>query len=277
MRFFNFSFKLLFVFILVSSCGVQVTTLTTKTIAVPAEIPSREYSIQSVMWQQNAAEYRALCYQAFNIAQLRLDQFLQNENLKGKKLAIITDIDETVMDNSPYNASLILENREYKPETWTEWVNKATALPVPGATQFLNYAKSRGVEVFYVSNRMTHEVEATIKNMKLINFPYADKEHTIFKNNASEKETRFNQVRETHEVLLYMGDNLSDFSNGFMATSTADRNQLADQLQSEFGNRFIVLPNPMYGDWEMRGIYKGKYDWDNHQKDSIQKASLRGY
>lgn len=263
----------------VVGCGIQVTTQTTKTITVPTttEVPSRHYSIQSVMWQQNAAEYRALCYQAFNTAQFRLDELLQDESLKGKKLAIITDIDETVMDNSPYNASLILEDREYTSATWNDWVNKAEALPVPGATDFLKYAESRGVEVFYISNRVEKEVEPTIQNMKAIHFPFADKEHLFFKGESGEKETRFNKVKEEYEVLLYMGDNLSDFSNMFMTPSTEGRRILSDQLRGDFGKRFIVLPNPMYGDWEMKGIYQGKYDWNNAQKDSIQKGSLRGY
>jgi len=237
----------------------------------------REYSVQSVMWQQNAAEYRALCYQAFNLAKLRLDQKLALPENQGKKLAIITDIDETVMDNSPYSAQMILDNHEYTSQTWKDWVNKAEAKEVPGATAFLNYAKSKGVEVFYVSNRKVDEVEATIKNMLLLGFPFADKAHIYPKTDKSSKKSRFDEVAKTHKVLLYMGDNLSDFKEEFHTPSTTFRNQLADKLKNDFGVDFIALPNPMYGDWENRGIYQGRHDWTEAQKDSLQKASLKGY
>ncbi|MCO5269603.1 MAG: 5'-nucleotidase, lipoprotein e(P4) family [Brumimicrobium sp.] len=238
---------------------------------------TREYSIQSVLWQQNAGEYRALCYQAFNLAQLRLDQFLADESLKGKKLAIITDIDETVMDNSPYNARLILDNKEYTAADWTDWVNHKTALAIPGATDFLNYAKNKGVEVFYISNRMEHEKEATLENMKQIQFPFADNEHLLFKTTESSKQVRFDKVLANYTVLLFMGDNLSDFSSEFIVNSTQKRNQIVDAIHLKFGYNFIVLPNPMYGDWESKGIYQGKYNWTTEQKDSIWKSNLKGY
>lgn len=277
MYFLKYSSKAIILLLLLASCGIKVTTQTTKTIAIPTEVPSRLYSVQSVMWQQNAAEYRALCYQAFNVAKYRLDEILLDDNLKGKKLAIITDIDETVMDNSPYNAKLILENAEYTPDTWFQWSEKEEALPIPGATKFLNYAASKNVEIFYVSNREDREKAATIENMKKIHFPYADDKHTLFKIKESKKEERFNKVKEEYTVVLYMGDNLSDFSNKFTEPSTTYRNSIADELQNEFGKKFIVLPNPMYGDWEMKGIYQGKYNWTYEQRDSIQKSSLRSY
>lgn len=275
MKFILRSFILSSAVLFLAGCGIQVTTQTTRT--VPAEIPSRQYSLQSVVWQQNAAEYRALCYQAFNTAHFRLDELLQDKSLQGKKLAIITDIDETVLDNSPYNASLILENREYTSETWNDWVNKEEALPVPGAKDFLNYAASKGVEIFYVSNRRDTEVLPTIANMKTVNFPFADEKHCLFKSSHSEKESRFDEIKKDYTVLLYMGDNLSDFSNRFTAPSTNERNTTADELKEQFGKRFIVLPNPMYGDWESKGIYQGKHNWNGMQRDSLQRSSLRGY
>ena len=54
-------------------------------------VPINEHKIQSMLWQQNAAEYRALCYQAFNFAKLRLDDILENQKAD-KPFAIIADI-----------------------------------------------------------------------------------------------------------------------------------------------------------------------------------------
>lgn len=236
-----------------------------------------DHTIQAVLWQQNAAEYRALSYQAFNVAQLRLNQFLKEKNGKGKKAAIITDIDETVMDNTPSSVKNIEENQEFSEEEWAQWVNQEKATEVPGAAKFLNYAKTKGVEVFYVSNRVSTAEEATIRNMKTLGFPYADKGHLLLRTNESSKKKRFEQVRESYDVLLYLGDNLSDFSHQFEAPSTEKRNATADNLKSEFGNRFIVLPNPIYGDWETKGIFKGKYNWTAKEKDSLRRAQLKSY
>lgn len=243
----------------------------------PSQPEVRAYSVQSVMWQQNAAEYRALCYQAFNVARFRLDQLLEKEQLEGKKLAIVTDIDETILDNSPYNAQLIQDNIDYTPDTWKDWTDKASAKAIPGAVEFLNYVKSRGVEVFYVSNRNENEVESSIENMKIVGFPFADREHLLFRQKEGSKIARFNEIELTHTILFYMGDNLSDFSSAFEVPSTAKRNESADEFSNRFGVDFIVLPNPMYGDWETKGIYQGRYDWSEKQKDSIRRLNIHGY
>lgn len=237
----------------------------------------RDYSIQSVLWQQNAAEYRALCYQAFNTAKMQLDDYLEQHKNPKQSLAIITDVDETVLNNSPFNAKLIELNENYTPEEWATWVKLEKAKAIPGATAFLNYAKAKGVEVFYVSNRSHKLVGATIANMKKVNLPYADSLHLFFKTTTSAKKLRFDRVRQTHEVILYMGDNFGDFTSKSRVASTEKRNALADSLHHEFGKRFIVLPNPMYGDWESKGLYEGRHDWTQSQKDSIWKANLRAY
>src|SRR5699024_4790363 len=118
--------------------------------------------------------------------------------------------------------------------------------------------------------------EATIENMKAIGFPFADKTHLLFKTDDSAKKDRFQKVAQNYKIIMFMGDNLSDFSSDFRAPSTKKRNQLADHLEKHFGVDLIVLPNPMYGDWETRGIYKGK-NWTEAQKDSIRKANLKTY
>lgn len=246
--------------------------------AQDTQIPVREYSIQSVIWQQNAAEYRALCYQAFNLAKLRLDYFLENSEATDKKPAIISDIDETLLDNSPYNAKMIERDVDYKQEDWKKWTDHATARAIPGAVEFFNYAKSKGVEIFYVTNRHISEKETTIKNMEIAGFPKATSENLFLRDETSSKSSRFAIVNESYNVLLYFGDNLSDFkSDEFRVNSSEKRNYLVDEMKKEFGNRFIVLPNPMYGDWESRGIYEGSYEWTNAQKDSLRRTKLRTY
>lgn len=237
----------------------------------------RKYSVQSVIWQQNAAEYKALCYQAFNTAKSQLDRFLEKKGKSGKKPAIVTDIDETVLDNSPFNAKLIEKNEEYTKEEWANWVHQIAAEAIPGAEEFLNYAEDRGVEVFYVTNRLERAEKATLKNMKEVNFPYADGRHLLLRAETGAKKNRFEQVAEQYDILLFMGDNLSDFSSQFRVPSTKKRNALAEYYEDEFGKKFIVLPNPMYGDWETKGIYQGKYHWTDQEKAAIRKAAIKAY
>jgi 5'-nucleotidase (lipoprotein e(P4) family) len=240
-------------------------------------IPIREYSIQSVLWQQHAAEYRALAYQAFNLAQIQLDNMIANKMDFKKPLAIVTDIDETALDNSPYSGKQIELDEEYSTLRWTEWVEKKKAKAIPGALDFFNYAKSKGVEVFYISNRSTKQKIETIENLQIIGFPFADGAHVLLKDTISGKEPRRLQVQDTHEIVLLIGDNLSDFSEVFDDRSTIERNRTADSLKAVFGVKFIVLPNPIYGDWETKGILEGKYDWTNFQKDSIRHQKIRSY
>jgi 5'-nucleotidase (lipoprotein e(P4) family) len=226
------------------------------------------------LFQQRAAEYKALCFQAYNIAQLRLDQSLQQNSAKPK--AVITDIDETVLDNSPYAVHQALQGKDYDNASWTEWTNKAEADTLAGALTFFKYAASKNVEVFYITNREEKERTATLQNLKKYGFPYADNEHLILRQTTSSKEERRHHVSATHEIVLLLGDNLSDFSAIFDKRTMADRLTATQRSATLFGNRFIVLPNSNYGDWES-ALYQYNYKLTAAQKDSIIKANLKSY
>jgi len=235
------------------------------------------FNMNAVLWQQLAAEHRALSYQAFNLAKLRLDAYLTQKKTNNKPLAIITDIDETIFDNSPFNAKMIKSNTNYTNKNWATWVKLENAKPIPGALKFLVYAASKGVEIYYISNRSIIHLEETASNLKKIGFPIVDKKHILLKDSISGKENRRQIVYKTKNVIMLFGDNLSDFSSLFDNKSTKIRNKLVDSLRLKFGNKFIVLPNPMYGDWETKGIYEGNYNWTPYQKDSIRKTKLIAY
>lgn len=208
---------------------------------------NNDHLLNATIWYQRAGEMKALCYQAYNLAQLRLDQTL-SKPLSGK-LAIVVDIDETVLDNSPFEARCIINKTVY-PKGWSEWVAESNALAIPGAVEFLNYASSKNVEVFYISNRKVEEKEATIKNLKQAGFPMADDAHLMLKTNTSNKEERRQNLLKTHKIIMLIGDNLNDFTDIFERRCPYERNFITDSVRNEFGKRFIVLPNPMYGDWE---------------------------
>ncbi|MCR9103153.1 MAG: 5'-nucleotidase, lipoprotein e(P4) family [bacterium] len=268
-------YYLLLLFFLSSGCQ------SLKTNAVPvgpdANIPVREHSVQSVLWQQHAGEYKALCHQAFNLAKFQLDEILVRSNREGKPLAIITDIDETLINNSPYNAKMIETDEEYSKEGWIKWGLLEEATAVPGALEFLKYAESKGVQVFYISNRYAVQAKETKANLKKLGFPFIDEQHFLLREKTSGKEERRQIVSKENQVIMLLGDNLSDFAEVFEDQSTSERNETVENLKGKFGTAFIVLPNPMYGDWETDGLYEGNYNWTPAQKDSIRKAKLISY
>lgn len=254
--------------------GLTLAVMSCQKTAPPPEPPKSDHLIMATLFQQSAAEYRALCYQAFNVARLRLDDALKKRPVK--KPAVIVDVDETVLDNSYYEAQLILDNKSYTFDSWKQWTDKSTATPLPGALEFLTYAASKGVEVFYITNRRDIERNSTVANLRNHGFPHADTAHVIPKTDDSDKEPRRLAIAGTHEILLLCGDNLNDLSQIFYHKDAVLRSAAADSQQHEFGRRFIVLPNAMYGDWE-GAVFNYERGLSDSAKMSLRKRALRGY
>ncbi|MBK8711913.1 MAG: 5'-nucleotidase, lipoprotein e(P4) family [Niastella sp.] len=263
----------IFVLILSTAACKETKMMGTSNAAtLPANI-SLNGKLFTSLFQQKAAEYRALCLQAYNIARYRIENYKPKTN---KKLAIITDIDETLLDNSPYAVHQAYQGKEFDPASWYTWTSKADADTMPGAGSFLHYCASKNVEVFYITNRDEKERENTILNLKKFGLPYADGIHMLTKQTSSAKEPRRQYVMQDHEVILLMGDNLSDFSSLFDKKNMQDRSSQVTIFSAEFGDRFIVLPNANYGDWE-GSLYHYKYNYNQAQKDSIMKSVLKSY
>ena len=146
---------------------------------------------------------------------------------------------------------------------------------LPGSASFFKYAASKGITVFYVTNREENEREGTLKNLRKFNFPNADAGHLLLKQHTSGTEARRQQVMKDYEVVLLLGDNLSDFTNLFDKQPEDQRMSAANQQQSNFGKNFIVLPNVSYGDWES-SLYKFNNNLSPAEKERIIKASLKG-
>lgn len=241
----------------------------------PARAVDLEYQIGAILYQQKAAEYRALAYQAFNLARWQLDADLDKKNVKKlprtlRKMprAIVVDIDETVLDNSPANAYAARNNIPFNVKDWYAWGEMRKAKPVPGAVDFLNYAVSKGVKVFYISNRDEVQKQATIDNLKSAGFANVSAESVMLRQSESTKEPRRLAVAAGFRIVMLMGDNLDDFSNVFEHKSVADRFAEVEKSRDLWGKKFIVLPNPMYGTWES-AIY------DYERLTEAQKAERR--
>ena len=228
-----------------------------------------------VLWHQTSAEYRALCYQAFNVARTYLETILP-ARLPNEKYAIITDLDETIIDNSFLEAKNIKDGKVYDPEGWKKWVNSASATGVPGAVDFLRWVSEQNITIYYISNRTVSDINATIENLKKLQLPNADEAHMLFLADGATKEPRRMRVAENHKIVMLLGDNLNDFSNVFERRTIPDRKGEVDKLRNEWGKSFIVLPNAIYGDWES-AVYDYNRKLTPQQKEKKRKDNLTGY
>lgn len=225
------------------------------------------------LYQQRAAEYKALCIQAYQLATLRVEEMSHQQTLRPR--AIVTDIDETVLDNSPFTVHYTLKGGQYDQRLWEEWTAKAAADTVPGALGFFQYAASKGFTIYYITNRLEKERAVTLQNLQRWGFPQADNEHLMMSPGSSDKEPRRMEVAKKYEIAMLVGDNLNDFSKVFYKVSPAERDAAVANLRDQFSGKFIMLPNAMYGDWLSALYPKGALNQE--RIDSALKAGLRGY
>ncbi len=236
--------------------------------AAPAG-PQPNDNMNAVAWVQTSVEYRLLAGQAYRIALAQLDQALKTPSwdalpredrvnvAAGLPPAIIVDVDETVLDNSPYQARLVRSGASYNDATWNDWVMERAARPVPGALEFVRAVTARGVTVYYLSNRTADQGQATVENLRKDGFPIKDDSQFLglgtivdgCEADGSEKNCRRQLVGKTHRVLMQIGDQLGDFVT-VVANTREGREQAIRPYLGWVGERWFVLPGPTYGSWE---------------------------
>lgn len=245
----NRIFFVLLVSIFISSCIVTTRIVgDTHTTSGSALIGGKLYTSA---WIQQSAEYKALCQQAYNIARERVERATSGAVKNGAKpWAIITDIDETILDNTPNAVHLALRGKDFSSQSWNEWCELAAADTLMGALDFFCFAQDRGVEIFYVSNRDEVNREGTIENLHRFGFPSVDDDHLLLRKDSSDKSDRRTEIMNNYNVLLLLGDNLGDFDHLFDSLNSKDREEALLKFRTEFGRKFIVIPNPNYGTWE---------------------------
>ena len=221
--------------------------------------------LNSVLWIQTAAERRALSTQIYRQAKPMLDAALedpdwtasleQGEGSSELPPAIVLDVDETVLDNSDFQAQLIIDNIKFRRPHWQEWCRKEKAPPIPGALEFTKYAAQRGVTVMYLTNRRHEVEEATRNNLAKFGFPLKVDEDTLYTRgekeewDISDKSSRRTDIATRYRVLLLFGDDLNDFVSG-TRRSLAERDAVVAEYDEYWGIKWFVLPNPEYGGWE---------------------------
>lgn len=229
--------------------------------------------LNGVLWLQTSAEYQAIAAVTFrqaatrvleltkqfhagkNVASAAIEQ--PGENTKRLPAAVIVDIDETLLDNSPMSAELIEERVGWDDKVWTEWVERRQADYIRGAAEFVEKVRAAGVEVFFVTNRKVSEQSCTIEDMRpivvtddqlLASGEYDHESGQVWKN---EKTTRRAAIARTHWILAMVGDDLADFIPGVREGVTPEQRAAAmERNLDRFGDRWFLLPNPVYGSWE---------------------------
>ena len=236
------------------------------------QLRSRENTM-GTLWYQNAAEVDALYQQGYNVATNKLKELLKQPT--NKPYSIVLDIDETVLSNIPFQVKMIKDGTAFNPKLWDEWVQKAEAKPVAGAKEFLQFADKNKVQIYYISDRTDAQVDATIKNLEAQGLPVQGRDHLMFKKEGDKsKEGRRQEVLKHTNLVMLFGDNLVDFAE-FSTKSEADRDKMFEQLKAEFGDKFIIFPNPMYGSWES-AVYQGEKKDAKGQSEARMNA-LKGY
>jgi len=231
-------------------------------------VPAYE-NLNAVAWMQASLEYRLITGQTFRSALDQLDRAIKTADwdalvpderanpATGLPPAVIVDIDETVLDNSPYQARLVRDGGEFADPTWDDWVREEKAVAIPGALEFAQAAAARGVTIFYVSNRAVHLEAATLANLRAIGFPIDGPEqflglgHVVegCEQHGVEKGCRRQRVGSTHRVLMQFGDQIGDMVT-VLDNSASGREQAIAPYLGWVGERWFVLPNPTYGSWE---------------------------
>ena len=228
---------------------------------------SMAWRLGSNFYMQTAAEYRACCLQIYQCAEMRLESLLATQGQSRFKPAVVMDLDETVFDNSAFQSFLYENNREYMESDWEVFEKNfpGEVALVSGAKNFIANAESKGVAVYYISNRLEEHRQSTVKALAGLGLNTNNIEKRLLlkrKGETSNKSSRRETVAAGNNVLLYIGDNLRDFSETFAAPNLDSGNNQAllqamqarsnqvDAAASHWGIDWFILPNPLYGEWE---------------------------
>jgi 5'-nucleotidase (lipoprotein e(P4) family) len=239
--------------------------------AAYADDPPGREQLNATLWMQRAPEFRALARQVYRLAEEKIttpapgsaaleQQDVSHDQLARMPTAVVLDLDETVLDNTVYQARLLRDGASYNSKSWGEWVGAAEAEAVPGAREFIAAARRLGHTVFYISNRDCKAPPptpadpcpaktATLKNLVALGIDSKpDPARMLLRNerpewNVSAKTQRRAFIAANYRIVALVGDDLGDFIDPRQFAGDRDR------LEPRFGSSWFLLPNPVYGSW----------------------------
>jgi len=250
--------------------AVACIVCTDAAAAEPDEPIGRE-NLHATLWMQISPEYRANVLQVYRLAGERIatpsigsaateQSGVAPEVLAKLPTAVVLDLDETVLDNTVYQARLLRDHVAYDATSWGKWVGAGAADALPGAREFIARARALGHTVFYISNRdctappptavdPCPAKAATMKNLVALGIDSkADPAHLLLRGekpewNQSNKTSRRAFIGASYRIVALVGDDIGDFIDPVVFA--ADR----ERLEPRFGTHWFVLPNPIYGSW----------------------------
>ncbi len=230
-------------------------------------------NMNSVLWLQTAAEAQANALQTYHAAMLSIDNAIkdpswsalpeQGASAASLPPAIILDVDETVLNNTQYQAQRVIEGNQFTQDSWDQWMAMQAAPAVPGAVALINSMAAKGVTVFYITNRACRpsnisaapcpQKQDTLENLKKVGIEQVTTENLMLKLEkpewTSEKQSRREAVAKHYRVIMLFGDDLGDFLPGVKHISSQQRASLVSQYQNNWGVKWFALANPTYGSW----------------------------
>jgi len=229
------------------------------------EAPPASDLLLATLWTQRAVEYKANVLTVFALARIRLDEALadkgwtaapaeQTGDFANLPPAVVIDVDETLLDNSKYQVWMMRANQSFSTRSWNQFCAAQVSTAIPGAVEFTKYADSKGVKVFYVTNRGVETEKDTRENMQKLGFPMGGNVDTFLMQGekpdwTGAKGTRRAVIAKDYRVLLNIGDNFGDFDDRYR-TSEADRMKAFEAGQPYWGRQWLMLANPTYGSFD---------------------------
>ena len=259
----------------------------------PAAKSGADDNLNAVAWTQTAVEHDLILRETYKVAREKLAAALADPSWdalphderdappKDLPPAVILDIDETVLDNSPYQARLVRDGGMYNEVTWAQWCREARAKALPGAVDFTVYAHAHGVAVFYLSNRAKDLDEVTVANLRNAGLPVDRADRFLglgtvvpgCEQVGTEKGCRRRLIGEHYRVLMQFGDQIGDFVD-VLANTPAGRTAVVAPYLDWFGDRWFVLPNPTYGSWEP-ALFNNDWSLPQAKREAAKRAALR--
>jgi len=261
--------------------------------AAAAAVPADD-NLNAALWSQRAVEHDMIYEEVFRNAQAKLAAALKDPTWdalpkddrttpvsKKLKPAVVLDIDETVLDNSPYQVRVIRGGGEFNEADWAAWCKEAVARAMPGAVAFTQWAASHGIAVIYVSNRAKDLDEPTLRNLRQAGLPVSGPEAFLglgtfvpdCEQIGTEKGCRRQLIASKYRVLMQFGDQLGDFVT-VLANTPEGREKAIAPYRAWVGERWFVLPNPTYGSWEP-AVFNNDYTLPREERRKLKIGALR--
>ncbi len=261
-----------------ASCAGQPVAAPQKSAAA-APPPAASEAMDSLLWTQTSAEYRAVVLGTYHAATARLRAIAKHTKKHTKPLAVVVDVDDTILNNTPYMAHLLLSGTAFSPASWDAWVARRAAAPIPGAVEFANTATNLGVHMFYVTNRKCEprpgdddvcpQRTDTFENLRKAGITKITLDDVmLYGQNGwpSEKEVRRNVIAKKYDIVMMAGDQLSDFVTNIAGKSRAARDKAVIANEDHWGHDWFMIANPVYGDYSSTKTLGGS-----------KKSAIKGY